>query len=122
VGSKSIFNVVVFVGDSEFMTDMPDNVMELHGFLPYIESYTEKVFSGERVEKFSQKLRDYTDQAVISEEDHMKNLERNMSNPICPKCGKPMVIRVARKGTGAGSEFWGCPNFPSCRVTKRLVY
>lgn len=37
------------------------------------------------------------------------------SAPICQRCGVPMVKRVARKGKNAGSEFWGCPNFPSCR-------
>lgn len=35
--------------------------------------------------------------------------------PICQRCGVPMVKRMARKGKNAGSEFWGCPNYPSCR-------
>ena len=33
----------------------------------------------------------------------------------CPKCGKPMVKRVAKKGSLAGNEFWGCSNYPACR-------
>ncbi len=40
------------------------------------------------------------------------------SNPdviICPKCGAPMVRRKAAKGPNAGSEFYGCSNFPKCR-------
>ena len=35
--------------------------------------------------------------------------------PDCPKCGRPMVRRTARRGANAGSEFWGCPEFPRCR-------
>lgn len=35
--------------------------------------------------------------------------------PVCPKCGVQMVIRVAKKGAHKGQEFYGCPNFPSCR-------
>ena len=35
--------------------------------------------------------------------------------PICKRCGVPMVKRVAKKGKNAGSEFWGCPNYPHCR-------
>ena len=35
--------------------------------------------------------------------------------PICQRCSVPMVKRMARKGKNAGSEFWGCPNYPSCR-------
>lgn len=34
--------------------------------------------------------------------------------PTCPKCGIPMVLRTANKGTNKGSSFYGCPNFPKC--------
>ena len=35
--------------------------------------------------------------------------------PDCPKCGRPMVRRTARRGANAGGEFWGCSEFPRCR-------
>ena len=35
--------------------------------------------------------------------------------PDCPKCGRPMVRRTARRGANAGSQFWGCAEFPRCR-------
>ncbi|MCL1075391.1 DUF2726 domain-containing protein [Shewanella dokdonensis] len=34
---------------------------------------------------------------------------------ICPKCGKPMVLRTVKSGSNAGHEFWGCSSFPKCR-------
>lgn len=37
------------------------------------------------------------------------------ANPACPKCGSPMVQRVAQKGSQAGNRFWGCTRFPACR-------
>lgn len=37
----------------------------------------------------------------------------------CPVCGKPMVIRTARNGANAGSQFWGCSGYPECRQTCR---
>jgi len=37
---------------------------------------------------------------------------------VCPKCGSPMVVRVARKGSRAGQKFWGCKGYPNCRFTK----
>jgi four helix bundle suffix protein len=40
--------------------------------------------------------------------------------PVCPQCGKPMVLRMARKGPRAGSQFWGCSSFPDCRGTRPL--
>lgn len=35
--------------------------------------------------------------------------------PICPKCGIPMVPRTAKKGANMGQTFYGCPNYPKCR-------
>jgi len=39
---------------------------------------------------------------------------------ICPRCNSPMVKRVARKGSNAGQEFWGCSEFPRCRGTRDI--
>ncbi|WP_319549516.1 restriction endonuclease [Desulfogranum marinum] len=38
--------------------------------------------------------------------------------PVCPKCGSPMVLRTAKKGSRAGQQFWGCFTFPTCRSTR----
>jgi hypothetical protein len=39
-------------------------------------------------------------------------------SPICPKCGRSMVQRVARSGPQAGKAFWGCSAYPRCRGTR----
>ncbi|MFC1501766.1 NERD domain-containing protein [Elusimicrobiota bacterium] len=120
VDPKAIFNVVVFAGTAEFKTDMPENVRSLYDLLPYIKSYKEILFNREKVEKLSKIIRDYVELSSVNEDDHIRNLKNNIENPICPRCGKPMVLRKARKGARAGSEFWGCSNFPKCKVTKNL--
>ncbi|HYD76500.1 restriction endonuclease [Ramlibacter sp.] len=38
--------------------------------------------------------------------------------PDCPKCKAPMVRRTAKNGPNAGSHFWGCSRYPSCRGTR----
>lgn len=38
----------------------------------------------------------------------------------CPKCGAPMVRRVARKGPASGREFLGCSRYPACIGTRDL--
>jgi restriction system protein len=38
--------------------------------------------------------------------------------PECPACSSRMVLRTAQKGATAGSRFWGCSRFPSCRGTR----
>jgi len=56
----------------------------------------------ERERPRTSKLNDETDQELI---------------PACPKCGSPMVLRTAKKGKGAGRQFWGCTDYPACRGT-----
>lgn len=36
------------------------------------------------------------------------------TSPVCPKCSSEMKKRVARQGTNAGKEFWGCVAYPKC--------
>lgn len=36
--------------------------------------------------------------------------------PLCPKCGIPMILRMAKRGKTPGQQFYGCPNFPRCQA------
>ncbi len=36
--------------------------------------------------------------------------------PLCPDCKTPMVLRTAKRGKNAGNQFWGCTNYPKCKV------
>ena len=40
------------------------------------------------------------------------------NGPKCPKCDQAMVLRTARKGKGAGKQFWGCLKYPDCKGTR----
>jgi restriction system protein len=40
------------------------------------------------------------------------------ATPVCPICASAMVRRTAKKGANAGSQFWGCSNYPACRGTR----
>lgn len=37
------------------------------------------------------------------------------TSPSCPRCGRSMVARTARRGANAGQRFWGCSAYPSCK-------
>ena len=43
-----------------------------------------------------------------------------ISSPLCPTCGVPMVLRTARRGVRQGQQFYGCTNFPQCRQMRQL--
>ena len=44
----------------------------------------------------------------------------NKAPMICPKCGRELVLRTAKKGEREGNQFWGCSGFPQCRYVKNL--
>lgn len=39
---------------------------------------------------------------------------------VCPRCGKNMVLRTAKKGANAGQQFYGCSNYPHCRYIEKV--
>jgi len=48
------------------------------------------------------------------------NMDSSETVPHCPVCNALMVKRLARRGVSAGSSFWGCSNYPSCRGTRAI--
>jgi restriction system protein len=42
------------------------------------------------------------------------------AEPSCPRCGGPMLKRIAKQGSNAGNAFWGCTAFPKCRGIKTI--
>jgi DNA topoisomerase-1 len=51
-------------------------------------------------------------------EEEMKDvvLQDEVSDEICEKCGRNMVIKLSKKG-----KFLACPGFPECRNTRNIV-
>lgn len=40
------------------------------------------------------------------------------SPPACPRCGRPMTLRTAKRGANTGSSFYGCTKYPACKGTQ----
>lgn len=45
---------------------------------------------------------------------------RTVGVPECSNCRVSMVQRTAAKGSNKGATFWGCPNYPKCRMTSAV--
>lgn len=43
------------------------------------------------------------------------------ATPACPKCSRPMVRRITKRGSRQGLEFWGCSGYPGCRGIVPMV-
>jgi predicted RNA-binding Zn-ribbon protein involved in translation (DUF1610 family) len=56
----------------------------------------------------------------------VKQVERRLAGvsrdsiPMCPVCGKLMVLRIHRSGTQAGQLYYGCIDNPTCSGTSPL--
>ena len=37
---------------------------------------------------------------------------------LCPRCGKPLILRTAKRGPNAGKQFYGCSGYPACKYTQ----
>lgn len=46
--------------------------------------------------------------------ERVETRKSSVSGPACPKCGKPMLKRMQKKGQMQGREFWGCSDYPKC--------
>jgi len=58
--------------------------------------------------------------ARIAEREKARSDSSDARLPPCPLCGKPMVLRTARKGPRAGAQFLGCSGYPECRGTRPI--
>ncbi len=110
---EHIHSLIVFVGDSTFKTDMPENVTYAGGFIRYIKSRTEQVLSDAQVRLVIQKIESgRLSRSIKTHVEHVKHVkeivEQKNSDPECPKCSSPMVLRESKKGQNKGNQFWGC--------------
>ena len=115
---RCLHSVIVFVGQSEFMTDMPPNVLERQELTSYIQSKTDICLSDAVVEDSVRILTEFQGSQSDLARSHLENLSQNSRSPICPRCGNAMVLRTARKGSRTGGQFWGCSGYPACTATK----
>jgi four helix bundle suffix protein len=46
--------------------------------------------------------------------------DKQLALPACQLCGKPMVLRTAKQGKNAGSQFLGCSGYPGCKSTSPI--
>ena len=65
--------------------------------------------------KYEEMLAEYkTQEAKHVLEKKTETAEKDGTSKTCPRCGKPLVLRIAKKGENAGNQFWGCSGYPKC--------
>lgn len=62
----------------------------------------------------------FTENMTAERLESRKALASAEGAPTCPKCGKPMLKRMQKKGQMQGREFWGCSDYPHCNGTRSI--
>lgn len=88
-------------------------------FTAFMEDELDKLEAGDK--PFLQVVKEFYEpfnQAVVATEkkgDEIKGELQETTDEMCPKCGKPLVIRWGRNG-----KFMACSGYPDCKHTKPL--
>jgi restriction system protein len=125
INIDKLFSVIVFIGDSTFKTDMPENVTYASSCLSYIRSHSAELLNQQQVMETIKNIESSCLERSFStnqtHKTHVRKIIKQKTNEkLCTKCGSGMVLREAKKGQNAGCTFWGCSNFPKCRVVEKF--
>ena len=119
----AVRSVVVFVGDAKLKREMPENVTVGPGGAHYIRSFNAHVLSETQVDEICEAIESKRiEPSWETNRQHVRNVRREGSPAArrCPRCGRKMVLRTARRGQSAGKQFWGCEGFPDCRMVGKV--
>lgn len=121
IDHSKFISIVMFWGECEFKSPVPSNVMS-RGYTAYIKSHTAVLFSDQEVQEIAGALKvGMLPKSWATRRQHVASLkERFSSTTECPKCGSPLVVRTAKSGANAGSQFLGCTKYPTCRYVAKL--
>lgn len=123
--AESFHSVVVFTGGSTFKTPMPPNITYAGGYVRYIKSKKQIILSQPEIESIVQTIGSgRLKPSFVTTREHIRHIEsrRDPESPrLCPKCGSQMVLRTVKNGARAGSNFWGCSQFPKCRTIQNVT-
>ena len=134
LGDDKVFSIVVFVGESTFKTDMPDNVVRPRGLLKFIKAHKRVIFTPEEMENIIDSI-EHTrfSKTFKTHREHVNNLKNKKNkeskgstqykteNLICPRCGNKLVIRTTKSGQNKGNQFYGCKSYPRCKYTSKTL-
>lgn len=118
----SLFHsIAFFIGNCRFKTLMPQNVMS-SGLASYIKRFTVPRLEQARVLQIVTALEQLKTNPVIELREHVAALrERHSSVTTCPRCGRSLHEKTARKGPSPGQRFLGCTGYPACDFTRNVA-
>ena len=134
--TDKMFSLIIFVGDSEFKSSMPENVVYVGDCIRFIKSKVKQILTDSEIQGICRKIESGrlkpSIKTHINHVKHVKTIVKEKKRPVevkpvmqntenaCPKCEKEMVLRKAKSGIHQGNQFWGCSGFPKCRSLREI--
>lgn len=120
IARDKIHDAVVFRGDFEFKTSIPPGVL-CNEYESWIAAKRTAVLADAEVSRILARLAEAGRSGSSAIATHTESIrERLASNTTCPKCGRPLRMKVASRGARVGSRFLACSGYPRCRFTKNM--
>ena len=108
-------NVVVFAGDADIRHVSSANVYTIEKLRTIKKLETGISLPVELMESVYARLVAREDTSLVDLESHVQSIQERkiqLSEGICPRCGKNLVLRHGKNG-----DFYGCSGFPKCDFT-----
>lgn len=117
-----VFNVVVFVGDCTFKSQMPPEVVQgVFALANFIKSKRVPALAKSDLPDLVERILDRRlNPGLRTNLSHIQNAKRRAASikrgaDLCPRCGGGLVERINRR---SGERFLGCRRYPQCRGTR----
>lgn len=111
-------NLVVFLGRADISNVVSSHAVATYKLNDVIHGVSNDILSVSQMKEYYLKIAELKDGQDIDEKKHVENIremQKNVKNGICPRCGGKLVLRKGQYG-----EFYGCSNYPKCKFTKKL--
>lgn len=133
IPKSKLHSIVVFVGDTQFKTSMPANVIKDNQLIEYIARFSDHILSDGEVKRINFEIgAKRLEQSKVTDREHIENLhwEKKIKEkqfywnasdqrvPYCPRCGNKMILKTDQY---SNNKFWGCSNFPKCKQIIKIV-
>ena len=113
--SDCFVSIIVFP-KAQLMTKTSTDVGYIGNIRRRYRQQTKDIFSIEEMNSIYAMLLEFKNNPQVSTKEHVQAIQQmkaNIDKNICPRCGKPLLIRKGQYG-----NFYGCSGYPQCKFKK----
>jgi len=116
IGRSDCFISIIVFPKAQLMTNTNTSVGYFGSIKRRYKAQTKEIFSVEELNRIHGILMEYKNNPPVSNKQHIesiKTMRKNIDENVCPRCGKPLVLKAGQYGS-----FYGCSGYPKCTFRK----